>query len=202
LCAKLRMICELALILAIDVSGSVSAANYVLQRDATADALEQVMRPNPVAPMAVQVIMWENYPHVVIPWTLIRYPSQVSQLAHRLKSVDRPGMGATNLTSLMRDALDQFDHVPCESERLILDVSGDGTSDEPDLDQQRMRAEHMNVQVNGLPIVTDLQPYDIVSYFRTEVVTLDGFVVSSNNWDDYYRAIRGKLALEVSTLYP
>lgn len=192
------MICEMALILALDVSGSVSGEHYRLQRDATAAAVREMVRPNPHNPIAIQVIMWEAVPHLVLPWRVLRNTQEVQQLSSDLEQVSRPGMNSTNMTTLMRSALDSYDHVPCEAERLVLDISGDGASDEADLDVQKQRAEHMGVQVNGLPIVTDLQPLDIVEYFRSEVITWDGFVIPSNTWQDYMRAIRGKLALEVA----
>lgn len=196
------MICELALILALDVSGSVSGLNFQLQRDATADALQYSMRPQAHAPIAVQVIMWENSPHVVIDWRLIRNPHDVRELSEQLKQVRRPGMGSTNLTTLMNSALDNFAHAPCTPERQVLDVSGDGASDEADMDQARERAEAMGVQVNGLPIVTDQQHYDIVEYFRQQVVTSDGFAIAAHTWQDFAHAIRSKLSLEISGLTP
>lgn len=192
------MICEMALILAMDVSGSVSDHHYELQRDATADAITERIQANHVAPMAIQVIMWETVPHVVIPWSVLRTQSQVNNLAYTLRSIPRPGLGGTNMTTMMRTALDEFDTVPCEPERLVIDVSGDGASDEADMAEQRDRAQLMHVQVNGLPIVTSDQPVDVVSYYREQVATWDGFVIPANTWHDYSRAIRGKLMLEIS----
>lgn len=196
------MICELALILALDVSGSVSGEHFRLQRDATAEALSYSMRPSAAAPIAVQVIMWETLPHVVIDWTILRSASDVRMLATQLQQVERPGMASTNLTTLMNTALDNFAHAPCVPERQVLDVSGDGASDEADMDQAQARAEAMGVQVNGLPIVTTLQPYDIVEYFRQQVITPDGFVIAAHTWQDFAHAIRSKLALEISHQMP
>lgn len=192
------MLCELALLLAMDVSGSVTEANYHLQRDATASALEEVLKPRPGLPMAVGVIMWEGQAHVVLPWAVLRSQGDVQRFAARLRGIERPGGGSTNLTTAMQESLLEFDRVPCTPERRVLDISGDGASDEPDLDQQRQRAEVLEVQVNGLPIVTSLQNYDIVEYFRSEVITRDGFVVPATGWESYARAMRGKLALEIA----
>lgn len=192
------MICELALILAIDVSGSVQSVHYELQRDATAQALIQTLRPNPTTPMAIKVIMWGTDPHVVIPWRLLRTTQDVRSVSQDLAQVERPEHGFTNMTTLMETALDAFDHAPCDAERRIIDISGDGSDTERRVHTQRDRAHALEVQVNALPIVTHIQSYDITEYFRSQVVTPDGFVITAESWHDFARAIRTKLALEIA----
>ena len=192
------MICELALILAIDVSGSVQPEHYELQRDATAQAMVQIMRPHPGTPMAVQVIMWGTDPHVVIPWRLLQTTADVHTVAQELTQVARPEHGFTNMSSLMEDALESFDHTPCEPERKIIDISGDGTDTERRAHFMRDRAREQEVQVNALAIETDIQDYDITEYFRSQVITPDGFVITARSWHDFSRAIRTKLAMEIA----
>lgn len=69
------MLCELALVLAIDISGSVAQEHYLLQRDATAAAIEEVLRPRADLPVAIRVVMWEDRVHVVLPWEVLRLQS-------------------------------------------------------------------------------------------------------------------------------
>lgn len=192
------MICELALVLAMDVSGSISHANYDLQRDATASAVIQVLRPHPGLPIAVRAMMWETRTHDVVSWRVLRDAGDVAAFARDLAAVPRPGEGSTNLTAALRESLDSFSTVPCEPERRIIDISGDGESDQPGLEQQRLRAEVQEVQVNGLPITTALQVDDIREYFRREVITRDGFVVPAAGWGEFARAMRNKLSLEIA----
>jgi hypothetical protein len=192
------MICEMALILAIDVSGSVLDHHYELQRDATAAAIQERIQPNAHAPIAIQVIMWGTTHHVVVPWSLLTTHSRINQVAQQLSQTERPERGLTHMTNLMQFALDSYAHVPCEAERMILDISGDGDDTERSVHVQRDRAQLMQVQVNGLPIVTEIQTIDISEYFRSQVVTWDGFVITADSWHAFHRAIRGKLVLEIA----
>lgn len=196
------MICEIALVLAMDVSGSISHANYELQRDATASAVVQVLRPRPGLPIAVRAMMWETRTHDVVPWRVLRNAGDVAGFAKDLATLPRPGEGSTNLTAALQESLDSFSTVPCRAERRIIDISGDGESDQPGLEQQRLRAEALEVQVNGLPITTALQVDDIREYFRREVITRDGFVVPAAGWDEFARAMRNKLSLEIAGQLP
>lgn len=192
------MICEIALILAIDISGSVVDRYYTMQRDATAQAIEQVVSPNPYTPMAISVTMWGQINHVVIPWQIIRTREDARRIANQLRMIERPGAGLTNMVTAVNEAIDLFNISPCDAERNIIDVSGDGKSDQPNIQAVRDRAESLQIQINGLPILTDLEP-ELDKYFRENIMTYDGFVIPSNQWNDFFRSIRNKLTLEIAS---
>lgn len=192
------MICELALVIAIDVSGSVSDRYYELQRDATARAIELVVNPNQNLPIALSVVMWGQGPVVVLPWQILHTRQHSGAVARQLSAVQRPMTGLTNMVAAIEKSIEMLDDAPCNAERQLIDISGDGTSDDGDPSALRDRAQEMGIQINGLPIVTDVQTTDIVQYFRDKVITYDGFIVAANDWNDYARAIRGKLSLEIA----
>lgn len=192
------MICEIGLILAIDISGSVIDSNYIMQRDATAQAIEQVISPNPNLPIAIAVTMWGQNSHVVLPWQIIRTRNDARIVANRLRNIERPGAGLTNMVTAIDQAIEMFDNIPCSAERKIIDISGDGRSDQRDVNSARDRAQLLEIQINGLPILSDVEP-ELDKYFRENVITFDGFVIPSNQWNDFFRSIRNKLTLEIAS---
>ena len=192
------MLCELALVLAIDVSGSVIDEHYELQRNATADAVEQVIKPNENLPIALSVIMWGHEPIVVVPWRMLRDRSDTVAFASELRRVSRPITGMTHMVAALEKSLELLSNTPCEPERKMIDISGDGESDDGDPSPLRNMAQELFIQINGLPITTRYQSTDIVQYFRERVLTYDGFLMTANEWNGYARAIRGKLTLEIA----
>lgn len=193
------MICAIALVLAIDVSGSVSQDNFFLQRDATARALVNpaILRTiEPERPIALSVVTWGDAPHLSVDWGLVASPEDMEAFADRVRRMSRSGTGATNMSRALSFAVRHLDSVPCEPERRVIDVSGDGRASDEDPVDIRDSAERDGIQINGLPIVTD-EP-EVADYYRRRVVTSDGFVVESNDWEGYYRAVRRKLILEIA----
>jgi hypothetical protein len=82
--------------------------------------------------------------------------------------------------------------------RKVIDISGDGRNNDGRMapDDMRRRARSRGVTINGLPILGD-EP-DVADYYRTHVVTEDGFVIEAKSFDDLAAAIRYKLMMEVS----
>jgi Ca-activated chloride channel family protein len=196
------MICALALIAAMDVSGSISYPNYVAQRDATAAALTSpgiVRVIEEDRPVAISIITWGDIPHVSVPWRIVRNESDMETLATEIRQMIRSGSGSTNMYSAIDFSLRHFDSVPCQPERMVIDVSGDGQASDEHPDPLREVAEQNGIQINGLPIITAQEP-DVADYYRDRVVTRDGFVIVADGWDDYLRAIRRKLVLEIARI--
>ena len=194
------MICEIALILALDVSGSISEANYRLQRDATAAVLRDqtmVRAIDPTYPAAIAVVMWSEEPRVVIPWRIIRTIEDSDRLAGDLEQIQRPMTGGTFMYTAVDYSINLFDSAPCTPERSVIDVSADGYDDDNSIAVARDRAISRSITINGLPIVTPQAP-DIEEFFNEEVITPDGFVMRAESWSGYTRAIRNKMIREIA----
>jgi Ca-activated chloride channel family protein len=194
------VICEIALILALDVSGSISDANYRLQRDATAAVLRDqtmVRAIDPSYPAAIAVVMWSTGPRLVIPWRVIRTQEDSESLASELEQIERPMTGGTFMYVAVDYSIDLFDSAPCTPERQVIDVSADGYDDDNYIEHARDRAAELGVTINGLPIVTQEAP-DLEEYFNRYVVTPDGFVMRAESWAGYTRAIRNKIIREIA----
>ena len=196
--------CALALVLLIDVSGSVSTDRYNLQHAGVAQALldphvEHVLLSQEGG-MAVTVIEWSDRRQTVVPWRMIRTPDDVSAVAETLGGAQRSMTGSTAMGDALHEGLAAFDRTPCEPTRKVIDISGDGRNNDGSVspNDMRVRARAASVTINGLPIRGD-EP-DVADYYRGHVVTPDGFVIEAASFDDFAVAIRYKLLMEVSEL--
>jgi hypothetical protein len=194
--------CALALVLLIDVSGSVSPDRYELQHTGVAQALtdphvQHVLLSQPGG-MAITVIEWSDRRHVVVPWHMVQSADDVSAVAETLRGAQRSMTGSTAMGDAMAEGVAALDRAPCEPVRKVIDVSGDGRNNDGSIapDDVRVRAHARSITINGLPIRGD-EP-DVADYYRGHVVTQDGFVIEAKSFDDFAVAIRYKLLLEIS----
>ena len=194
--------CALALVLLIDVSGSVSSDRYALQHAGVAQALaDQHVKHALLAQeggIALTVIEWSDRRQVVVPWRMLRTENDISAVAEILAGAQRSMTGSTAMGDAMVEGLAALNGAPCEPVRKIIDVSGDGRNNDGDAspDDVRVKAHALGVTVNGLPIRGD-EP-DVADYYRGHVVTGDGFVIEARSFDDFAVAIRYKLLMEIS----
>lgn len=197
-----RMLCALALVLLIDVSGSVSADRYGLQHAGMAQALTDPHVKHVLLAqeggMAVTVIEWSDRRQSVVPWHMIQTDDDIEAVAETLKGAQRRMTGSTAMGDALADAVAAFDEAPCRPARKVIDISGDGRSNDGRVapDEVRGRAHGKGITINGLPIRGE-EP-DIAAYYRAHVVTADGFVIEAQSFDDLAAAIRYKLMIEVS----
>lgn len=196
---------DLALVLAIDVSESVNQQEYRMQVEGLAEAfrapeVSAAIRNGPHGAIAVSVVLWAGSfdQRVALPWTRIAGADSAHDLAVTLDSLPRLGTrGATAIGAALLYSARQFNRLPMNADRLVIDVSGDGRSNTgPALDPARQHLASQGITVNGLAIETD---YDWLGvYFDLRVKTGFGaFVEVAHNFEDYRRAIRRKLLREI-----
>ena len=79
-----------------------------------------------------------------------------------------------------------------------MDISGDGTNNAGPLPQtSRKLAKVQGVTINGLAIMTDVDALD--RYYNDLVISGPGaFVVRAENYEDFARAIKLKIARELA----
>lgn len=202
--------CELALLLAVDVSGSVDHQEYRIQMDGLAAALRDGIVSEALVEQQAQVslVQWtgSSRQRQTIPWTPITSFAEIDALADRVEADERIWR---NYSTAIGEALvisrQAFDAVP-QCRRRVIDVSGDGVSNEgiePASQRAALMAE--GITVNALAIETD--DTDLTAYFFENLIVGEGaFVVTANGFDDYPEQIRRKLLREttrqVSTLDP
>jgi Ca-activated chloride channel family protein len=102
----------------------------------------------------------------------------------------------TAVGALLEAALRQFGPV-AECRRRVIDISGDGTDNAgSDPAAARRAAERAGVQVNALAI--EGIGVAITNFYRSRVITRDGFVMTARGHSTYAETLRRKILREVS----
>lgn len=193
--------CAAALVLAMDVSGSVDAGEYRLQVEGLAAALadREVREVLVQDQVALAVVHWSGLGQqaLVLPWQRMLAPAAVEAFAARVLAMPRAFAGSdTAVGEAMGFALAQFDAVP-DCRRKIIDMSGDG-DENAGFTTPRVRAAAIaqGVEVNGLAI--EAMGLSITNFYRRRVITPGGFVETAQGHLDYARAIRAKMLRELT----
>jgi len=200
--ASPALACETALVLAVDVSGSISDREYDLQINGIADALGD---PDIVAALvegqdALAIVQWSGGGRqtVALPWAALTTADQVAGLAEKIRALPRPWNTATAIGEAIHVSLAQFADAP-QCQRQVIDVSGDGVeNDGMTLPAARAEAEAAGVTVNGLAVEVGGGVSLLTDYYRENVITEGGFVMTAHGVQDFPRAIHAKLLRELT----
>ena len=210
---------DLRLVLAADVSISVDNNEFELQREGYASAITSetvlnAIRAGPHRAIAVCFIEWSgpSKQRVVADWTVIRDGEMATVFANTLRTAPRSFADATAIGSAIDFAMRYFDESGLESERRIIDISGDGDSNSGrPVEYSRDDAMKARVTINGLAIVNEhplpgfighIQPAGgIGHYYRTRVAGGPGsFVFQIDSFDGFAEAIERKLVAEIAAI--
>jgi hypothetical protein len=195
---------ELELVLAVDASDSVSAAEFDLQVNGLAGALRD---PDVVAAIrdagppgvAMALVQWSSPGHqiVAVDWSVVSDDDSAEQLARRILGAGRLVMGETAIGNALAFAKDLLTTNEFAGRRRVIDVSGDGeTNWGPSPGGVRDRVVSAGITINGLAVANE-QPA-LGEYYRTHVIGGAGsFVVTATDYADFARAIRIKLIQEI-----
>lgn len=194
--------CELALALAVDVSGSVDAREYSIQMRGLAAGLRDGVVAEALVKAQAQLalVQWTGTSRqaMVIGWRQMRTFQDVEDFADQVAATPRAWRNySTAIGEALRYTLAQVAAAP-DCERYVIDVSGDGSSNEgvePRLVQAALRAA--GVTVNAL--VIEGAEEDLTGYFWENVITGEGsFVVTAQGFADYAAKMRIKLRRETT----
>jgi Ca-activated chloride channel family protein len=194
--------CQTALMLAVDVSGSIDPDEYLLQTSGLADALldPEIAQALVAGQVALAVMHWSGvgYQQLSLPWASMHTLSDVTRFARAVRDVHRPlTYSDTSIGGAIRFSLAQFAAVPDCRDRVI-DISGDGEENAGlALPAARAESRATGVTINAIAIEVDATATALSAYFNRFVITPDGFVVTAKGVTDYPRAIRTKLQREV-----
>lgn len=204
---------DVELILAVDVSLSMSPGELEIQRRGYAEALthDTVIRAiqNGVhGRIALAYFEWAGAlsQRVVVPWTLIGSAEDAKAVAERLTVNPSNSARRTSISAAMDFALDLFRESTFAGLRRVVDISGDGPNNEgrPVL-LARERLLNAGVTINGLPLMTssgyrssyDVEDLDL--YYKECVVGGPGsFTIPVNDWTQFPEAVRRKLVIELA----
>ncbi|WP_072779654.1 DUF1194 domain-containing protein [Marivita hallyeonensis] len=194
--------CDLALVLAVDVSGSVDSWEYRLQRDGMAAALRDpaVSEALVAARAEVMVLQWtgSGRQKVTVPWRTIDSFEGLDAFADEVAADPRIWRNfSTAIGEALEKSIAQFENVP-HCKRRVIDVSGDGTSNEG-VEPSRLRAALRAESITVNAIVIESAEEDLTGYFWENVIYGDGaFVVTASDFKEYPKRIRQKLRRETT----
>jgi Ca-activated chloride channel homolog len=195
--------CETALLLSIDVSGSIDAGDYRLQAEGLAFALTdpEVAEALVRGQVALAVVQWSgpDQQALVLPWQRMLDPAAVVRFADSAAAMPRAFKGSdTAVGQAIRFALAQFAPVS-DCKRRVIDISGDGQENAGFTDAKaRSEAVAASVTINAIAIEEAGQAFPITAYYRGWVITPGGFVVSARGLQDYAETLRMKLLRELT----
>lgn len=196
--------CRLALALGIDVSRSVDARDFAIQRDGLLAALsdpvivDAFLEPDDHVAFALYEWSGQAYQELIVDWVQVESAADLSAILVR---IERHARGADQLPTGLGEALDfgraLIARAPVCAAR-TLDISGDGRSnDGRGPEEVYAREDFGDLLINGLPIGG--HEADIAVYYRARVIRGPGaFIEVARDADDFPRAIRRKLEKELT----
>ncbi len=197
---------DLLLCLAVDASSSVSTEEFDLQMRGLAlafrdPAVVQAIRASGDLGIAVSLIQWSDSRKqaVAVDWTAVRDEADATALADAIEAAPRYLIGGgTAIGGALEYALRQFQGSGFRARRLVIDVSGDGrTNQGVQPADVRDLAVAEGVTINGLAILNEDPTVD--SYYYANVIGGTGaFVMTANDYEAYGEAIQTKLIKEIA----
>jgi hypothetical protein len=198
----------LALVLAVDVSMSVTADSYLLQRDGIARAFDNPRLAGAISaiPGGVEalVLEWSDPDRITVTvgWTRLADAESAAAFAAAVRATKRSSDGLTAIGPALIAAAAAFDHAPEPALRRIIDISGDGMANfglPPAVARDRIVAA--GISINGLAIVTEESWLE--AYYRSNVIGGPGaFVVAARDFRSFADAILRKLVQEIAGAAP
>ena len=154
---------DLLLVLAADVSRSIDDEEFNLQRKGYANAITDPEVLSAIIggkhhAIAVTFVEWSGAgeQNVVIDWTVVRDGEAAAAIASSIMSAPRSFVGRTAIGAAIDFAVQRLQASPAQSERQVIDVSGDGTSNSGrPVTEARDEAVAAGITINGLAIVNN-----------------------------------------------
>lgn len=196
----------LELVLLTDVSGSVSATEYNLQKTGYVTAFQSAAVQNAIlnsvgGSIAVTYIEWSGTTQqaIKVGWTEINSAASANAFAASLAATSRSFSGSTAPGSAINFASVLFGSNGFEAPRQVIDVSGDGSQNVgANTAAARDAALLAGVDaINGLPILGS--EANLLSWYQNNIQGGTGsFTLAAASFGDFQAAIENKLIAEIS----
>lgn len=206
---------DLLLVLAVDVSDSITPAKARLQR---AGYVRAIAHPDVVAAIrngrhgsvAVSYLEWAsaNEQHQLIGWRRIADAESARAFAEELRRAPYEYGYWTSISAAIDRATAMIELAPFAAARRVIDLSSDGRNNQggPVL-AARARALERNITINGLIVLSSRRNFSLPpqprlkEYFSRCVVGGSGaFTEVAEGPDDLVRTVRRKLVREIAGL--
>jgi hypothetical protein len=209
---------DLELVIATDVSFSIDQDEARLQRQGIISAFRSkevvdAIRGGAIGRIAVAYIDFSSRPYnkVVVDWQVIEDQASADAFAARLAAAPPTRGQSTSISDALEQAASLIESNQFEGTRRVIDVSGDGPNNAGRrVDTVRDDVLSKGITINGLPIINLADQWnsryflpDLDRYFEGCVTGGTGsFVVVAHDFQDFARAIRQKLILEMAGRMP
>lgn len=208
---------DVELVLAVDVSLSMSPGEMEIQRRGyatalTDDAVVEAIEAGLHGRIAIAYFEWAGdfSQRVVVPWTVIASAEDAARVADMLEINPPRSARRTSISGAMNFATDLFAESSYRGERRIIDISGDGPNNQgPPVEEAQDRLIEAGVTINGLPLMTNsgaTTAYDVENldqYYTDCVIGGPGaFMIPVNDWSQFPEAVRRKLMMEIAGYTP
>jgi len=208
---------DMLLVLAADVSRSVTEPKFRLQREGAAAAIThpdvvRAITSGPHRRIAICFIEWAsvNMQNVVVDWMVIGDGGSARKFGDRLIESPRSFAGSTSISAAIDFAVAHFERAPFVADRRVIDVSGDGNNigGRPVTDA-RDDAVARNITINALVILTPIEeafrpehtnpPGGLEKYFQANVIGGPGaFTIVAEGHESFGRSMTKKLIQEIA----
>jgi hypothetical protein len=200
---------ELALL--VDVSGSVDANEYALQKTGYVNAFKDPTIQAAIAGLtggiAVTYIEWSSFNEqsVQVGWTLLTDATSSNNFANAINATTRAFDGFTGVGSAINFATPLFSNNNFTGARWVIDVSGDGEDNEfgfggvettvaRDAFLAAGTAAGVSATINGLAIGDQ----SLVNWYNANVKGgPNAFVVQAVDFDSFDGAVKSKIGREI-----
>jgi Ca-activated chloride channel homolog len=199
---------DLALVLALDSSASVTFEEFNLMAGGLAAALRdaEVVAGLTGGPLHVSLgalLLWSGAEaqEVMVDWTRIATPADAKAFADAVENIPRivrPGL--TAIGEALRVAAYLLRAAPASARRQVVDMVGDGRSNDgtpPGPVRDRMAAA--GITINGLCILHE-EPDLLESYTREVIGGPGAFAVTCPDYASFAAAMQQKLAREIASV--
>jgi hypothetical protein len=214
--ALAQAVMDLQLVLAVDVSGSVSDERFKLQQQGYAQAFRDwrvldAIRSGNAQAIAVTMTQWTGpgQQAQVVPWMIITDETSILMLADAIERTTRQLYGGgTSISGAIDHAVTLFAGEGDASKgassgafkggRLVIDVSGDGANNRGrPAAEARDEAVAKGITINGLPILA-LEP-GLDQYYQSNVIGgPNAFMVVAESYENFAEAVVRKLITEIA----
>ncbi|WP_135469914.1 DUF1194 domain-containing protein [Crenalkalicoccus roseus] len=201
---------DVLLVLAVDVSRSVDEEEARLQREGYYAALTDpeiiaLIRRGMLGAIGVAYVEWSghDWQRLVVPWTRIGSAEEAAAWVEALERHPPRAIGWTSISGAIDFSRRVLAEAPWQGMRRVIDISGDGDNNSgPPAEQARDRAVAEGIVINGLPIMNAPHPgmrLPLDEYYRRNVIGGPGaFVIPTEDFHGFARAVRRKLVLEIA----
>lgn len=196
---------DVALVLAIDVSGSVSEHRMLLQRGGYIDAMRHprflaAVRAGPAGRVALTFVEWSEFRRQtqVVGWQLVHDSVTAGRFADGILHADHSMPGWTSISAAIDYSAALLAAAGFVTGRRAIDISGDGVNnDGREVTAARDDAVAAGIVINGLPILEVEPTRD--DYFRDNVIGGPGaFMMVAHRQEDFAAAVLRKLLVEIA----